>query len=71
YVLEIESELSGKLKVVRINVDDNPGLAARFGIMSIPTLAIFVDGKVANAIVGAVPKRVILEKLKPYLPKDN
>jgi len=71
YVLELENELAGLLKVVRINVDDSPSLAAQFGIMSIPTLAIFMNGKVEDAIVGAVPKRVILEKLKPYLAKSN
>lgn len=71
YVLELEKELTGQLRVVRVNVDDNPSLAAQFGIMSIPTLGIFMNGKLQDAIVGAVPKRVILERLKPYITESN
>jgi thioredoxin 1 len=67
FVLELEKELQGKLKVVRLNVDDNPSLAAQFEIMSIPTLAIFLNGSIVDAVVGAVHKRVILDKIKPYL----
>ncbi len=70
YVLGLEEELKGKLKVDRVNIDDNPSLAAQYGIMSIPTLAIFVNGSVAEAIVGAVSKRTILEKVRQYLVAD-
>lgn len=66
-VLEIEKEYAGKLKVVRVNVDDNQNLAIEYGIMSIPTLGLFVNGVLVDQIVGAVPKRVIVEKLKKYL----
>ncbi|MGC9099741.1 MAG: thioredoxin [Caldisericum sp.] len=66
-ILELEREYAGKLKVVRINVDENQNLAAEYGIMSIPTLGIFVNGLMVDQIVGAVPKRVIIEKLKRYL----
>lgn len=56
---EIASELSGKVKVVKLNIDDNPELAAQFGVRSIPTLAIFKGGKVADIKVGAAPKTAL------------
>jgi thioredoxin 1 len=56
---EISNELSGKVKVVKLNIDDNPELAAQFGVRSIPTLAIFKDGKVADIKVGAAPKTAL------------
>jgi thioredoxin 1 len=56
---EISSELSGKVKVAKLNIDDNPELAARFGVRSIPTLAIFKGGKVADIKVGAAPKTAL------------
>lgn len=52
------------VKVCKINVDDEPGLAGQFGIMSIPTLLVFKDGKVANSSVGVRPKASILDMLK-------
>ena len=56
---EISSELSGKVKVAKLNIDDNPELAAQFGVRSIPTLAIFKGGKVADIKVGAAPKTAL------------
>jgi len=56
---EISTELSGKVKVVKLNIDDNPELAAQFGVRSIPTLAIFKGGKVADIKVGAAPKTAL------------
>ena len=52
------------VKVCKINVDDEPGLAGQFGIMSIPTLLVFKDGKVANSSVGVRPKAAIEDMLK-------
>jgi len=66
-VEEIAEEKAGKLKVVRINVDDNQSIAIQYGIMSIPTLMIFSNGKLVDQIVGAVPKRVIEAKLDKVL----
>ncbi len=66
-VEEIEKEKSGKLRVVRINVDDNQNIAIQYGIMSIPTLMIFSNGKLVDQIVGAVPKRVIEAKIDKVL----
>ncbi len=56
---EISAELSGKVKVAKLNIDDNPELAAQFGVRSIPTLAIFKGGKVADIKVGAAPKTAL------------
>jgi thioredoxin 1 len=53
---EISKEMAGKIKVVKLNVDENPGTAAKFGIRSIPTLMIFKDGKLAAQKVGADSK---------------
>lgn len=52
------------VKVGKVNVDEQPDLAAQFGVMSIPTLLVFKDGKVANEMVGARPKADIVAMLK-------
>ena len=54
---EISKSLTGKVKIVKLNVDENPGTAAKFGIMSIPTLMLFKDGQLASRQVGAAPKQ--------------
>lgn len=53
---EIASEMKGKIKVVKLNIDENPGVASKLGIRSIPTLILFKDGKAAAQKVGAAPK---------------
>jgi thioredoxin 1 len=62
-VEEIAGEYEGRLKVGKLNTDDNREVAAKYGIMSIPTLMIFKDGEVKARIVGAQPKRAIVEKI--------
>ena len=56
---EISNELAGKVKVVMLNIDENPELAAQFGVRSIPTLAMFKGGEVADIKVGAAPKTAL------------
>ncbi|CDZ30029.1 MULTISPECIES: thioredoxin [Rhizobium/Agrobacterium group] len=56
---EISNELAGKVKVVKLNIDENPELAAQFGVRSIPTLAMFKGGEVADIKVGAAPKTAL------------
>jgi thioredoxin 1 len=58
-VAEIANEYAGKLKVVKLNVDENVNSAGRYNIRGIPTLLIFKSGQVADQIVGAVPKEQI------------
>ena len=60
----LAEEIEGVAKVGKVNVDEQPGLAARFGISSIPTLIVFEDGKVKNTSVGVVPKSMIEDMLR-------
>ena len=64
---ELAVEYEGKLKVGKVDVDAQQQLAADFGVRSIPTLLIFKDGKMAEQIVGAVPKSQLVEKLQAIL----
>ena len=58
---EVDAELSGKVKVAKINIDEEEALASQFRVMSIPTLLLFKDGKVVNKSVGLAPKDEVLE----------
>ena len=53
---EIATEMAGKIKIAKVNVDENPGIASQLGIRSIPTMMLFKDGKLAAQKVGAAPK---------------
>lgn len=64
---EIAQELDKNLKVVKVDVDANPTLATRYGIMSIPTLILFKDGKPVEKVVGYMPKARILNSLTRHL----
>jgi thioredoxin 1 len=64
---EIATEQAGKLQVSKLNVDDNPDTARRFGVMSIPTMIVFKDGQEAARIVGAKGKGQLLEDLRPFI----
>jgi len=70
-VQQIADEYQGKLKVVKLNTDENQNVAMTYGIRSIPTLGIFKDGKVVDAVIGAVPKNQLEEKIKPHLLSIN
>jgi thioredoxin 1 len=64
---EIASEQAGKVRVAKLNVDDNPGAARKFDVMSIPTLIVFKDGEPAKRLVGAKPKGALLQELAEFL----
>ncbi len=64
---ELASEYNGKLKVGKLNVDDNPETSIQFGIRSIPTLMVFKGGKVVEQIIGAVPKRNLVDRVLPHI----
>lgn len=64
---QLSAELSGKVRVAKLNIDENPATPSRFGVRSIPTLLIFKDGREVDRIVGAVSKPAIVSKLKQYL----
>jgi thioredoxin 1 len=66
-VEEIANEYGDKLKVGKVDVDNNPQVSMNYGIRSIPTLLIFKDGKPVDQLIGAVAKGAILDKLKPVL----
>ena len=59
--------LNGKVKIVKLNVDENPQTASKYGVMSIPTLMLFKNGEVAKTVIGAYPKRKIEEELEAAL----
>ncbi|MGH2574435.1 MAG: thioredoxin [Ignavibacteria bacterium] len=67
YVEQIAQEYNGKIKVGKLDVDNNPQVSMTYGIRSIPTLLIFKNGKVADQIIGAVPKNMITSKLDMQL----
>jgi len=66
-VNDISEQYQGKVKVVKVNIDENPTIAADYKVMSIPTLLIFKGGQVEHQIVGLVSKDKILNKIEPLL----
>ncbi len=64
---EIAQEYSGKIEIVKLNVDQNPQVTQTYGIMNIPTLSVFKDGEVVKSIVGAKPKSALLRELADFL----
>ena len=64
---EISNEYSGKALVVKCDVDNSPGVAAKYGIRNIPTILFFKDGKIADKQVGAAPKNSFVSKLKALI----
>jgi thioredoxin 1 len=67
-VEEIAREYDGKLKVGKMDVDNNPEASMRLGIRSIPTLMVFKGGKIVEQIIGAVPKKNLVDKVLPHIP---
>jgi len=66
---DLSREYAGRLKVVKVNVDDNPVTAQRFQAFSIPTMVVMKNGRVVDRIVGAMPKGQLTIRLTPYLLK--
>jgi thioredoxin 1 len=64
---QMAEEYEGKLKIARINVDEEGELASNYNIVSIPTILLFHNGNVARQQIGAVPKKVLEELVKEYL----
>ena len=69
-VLEnLAADLDGQVAFAKLNVDENPGLAQRYGVSGIPTLVVFANGEEAARIVGLMPKEHILHNLQALLPE--
>jgi len=64
---EISKDYAGRLKVVKLNVDDAPDTARRFEVMSIPTLILFKDGEPSLRIIGAKGKSQLVQEIDPFL----
>ena len=67
---EIAIEQAGKIIIAKLNVDENPELAMRFDVMSIPTLLVFQHGEVAKRLVGARGKGALMQELQEFLPSS-
>lgn len=68
-VEEVATEYAGKLKVLKLNTDENPDIASRYKIMGIPTLLLFKEGKIVDQIVGAIPKSQLKAKIDSLMTK--
>ncbi|MEO6695353.1 MAG: thioredoxin [Ignavibacteria bacterium] len=66
-IKELAGEYEGKIKIGKVDVDNNQNVSVKYGIRSIPTLLIFKDGKIVEQIVGALPKAQIVQKLEAQL----
>jgi thioredoxin 1 len=64
---EIATEHAQTLRVVKLNVDENPRVAASYGIVSIPTMSVFSGGQLVKQIIGAKPKAALLKDLAPFI----
>lgn len=64
---ELAKEMQGKITFGKLNVDENPQTSMKYGIMSIPTMLVFKNGQLVDRVVGAMPKEMLLQKLKPHL----
>jgi thioredoxin 1 len=64
---ELAGEYADNIVVGKLNVDENPATAQKFDVLSIPTLLVFADGQVAKKLVGAMPKKRLVEELAPWV----
>ncbi len=68
---EIAAEQADSITVAKLNVDENPDLAMKYNVMSIPTLLVFADGDVKKRVVGAKPKGALLQELDEFLATSH
>ncbi|HBY94293.1 MAG: thioredoxin [Ardenticatenaceae bacterium] len=68
---EIADEYEGQLKVMKLDVDENPDIAVEYNVQSIPTLIVFRDGKQVERVIGYMPKTRLLERIKPHLTQSE
>ncbi len=68
---EIAQEYAGRVKVVKLNTDENQSTAVNYGIMSIPTMMFFRNGEMVDQVVGAVPKHMLVDKINYYAQTSN
>jgi thioredoxin 1 len=64
---ELANELDGKLKIAKVNIDDNDAVAAEYGVRAIPTMILFKGGQVAETLVGMMPKAALKAKLATHV----
>ncbi|WNF35978.1 thioredoxin [Bacillaceae bacterium IKA-2] len=66
-LVELDEELAGKIKIVKVDVDENQETAGKFGVMSIPTLLVMKNGEVVEQVVGFQPKEALAELVNKHL----
>ncbi|MGE0885094.1 MAG: thioredoxin [Blastocatellales bacterium] len=64
FIEELANDLAGRVRIAKLNIDENPMTARRFGVQSIPTMILFKDGREVDRITGAVPKEMMLRRLQ-------
>ncbi len=64
---ELATEFDGKIKIAKVNIDEHDAVAAEFGVRAIPTMILFKDGKVAETLVGMMPKAALKAKLAAHV----
>jgi len=67
---EISKEYEGKIKVGKLNVDENPTVAGEYRVMGIPTLLFFRSGKLVDKVVGVVPKKALQDKIETIIKEE-
>ena len=64
---QLSRELAGKIKVVKVNADENPVVTARYGVTALPTLAVYSGGELVKTVIGAKPKPILLREFSAWL----
>jgi len=70
-IAQLATEMAGRIRVAKLNVDENPATAARFNLRSIPTLLVLREGREIDRIVGAQPKAHIVQRLDRLVPRER